>query len=172
MIEAAANIAKALKQREKNGSISLVVGEANSLGLALFGGDSVEAALERLTSGQADAVVVLENDLYRRTDAARVDAALAAAKVTVAITAGLSGAVLLSSINSQLGNVGYVIAVEYGFYVFFALCLVCIITALVGEKTRLEGRSTALVDRTGRALFALGFAGTITAACIAFVLWR
>lgn len=98
--------------------------------------------------------------------------ALAAAKVTVAITAGLSGAVLLSSINSQLGNVGYVIAVEYGFYVFFALCLVCIITALVGEKTRLEGRSTALVDRTGRALFAFGFAGTITAACIAFVLWR
>lgn len=83
LIEAAANIAKALKQREKNGSISLVVGEANSLGLALFGGDSVEAALERLTSGQADAVVVLENDLYRRTDAARVDAALAAAKVVI-----------------------------------------------------------------------------------------
>ena len=42
LIEAAANIAKALKQREKNGSISLVVGEANSLGLALFGGDSVK----------------------------------------------------------------------------------------------------------------------------------
>ncbi len=83
LIEAAANIAKALKQREKNGSISLVVGEANSLGLALFGGDSVEAALERLTSGQADAVVVLENDLYRRTDAARVDAALAAARVVI-----------------------------------------------------------------------------------------
>ncbi|WP_241357311.1 molybdopterin-dependent oxidoreductase, partial [Escherichia coli] len=49
----------------------------------LFGGDSVEAALERLTSGQADAVVVLENDLYRRTDAARVDAALAAARVVI-----------------------------------------------------------------------------------------
>ena len=60
-----------------------MVGRANSLGLALFGGDSVEAALERLTSGQADAVVVLENDLYRRTDAARVDAALAAAKVVI-----------------------------------------------------------------------------------------
>ena len=40
---------------------------------------------------------------------------LAASKMTVAITAALSGAVLLSAINSQLGNVGYVIAVEYGF---------------------------------------------------------
>ena len=98
--------------------------------------------------------------------------ALAAAKVTVAITAGLSGAVLLSSINSQLGNVGYVIAVEYGFYVFFALCLVCIITALVGEKRRLESRSTLIVDRIGRGLFVLGFVGTLTAACIAFALWR
>lgn len=83
LIEAAANIAKALKAREKNGSISLVVPEANSLGLALFGGESVDAALDALTSGQADAVVVLENDLYRRADAARVDAALAAAKAVI-----------------------------------------------------------------------------------------
>src|SRR5262245_62559192 len=42
------------KNREKNGSLSLVVPEANSLGLALLsdsrdGGESVEAALERLT---------------------------------------------------------------------------------------------------------------------------
>ena len=97
---------------------------------------------------------------------------LAPAKVTVAITAGLSGAVLLSSINSQLGNVGYVIAVEYGFYVFFALCLVCILTVLVGEKQRLDGRLTVVVDRVGRALFMLGFFGTIAAACVAFAFWR
>ena len=83
LIEAAANIASALKNREKSGSISLVVPEANSLGLALFGGESVDAALEALTTGRADAVVVLENDLYRRADAAKVDAALAAAKVVI-----------------------------------------------------------------------------------------
>ncbi|MDT4810061.1 NADH-quinone oxidoreductase subunit G [compost metagenome] len=83
LIEAAANIASALKNREKNGSLSLVVPEANSLGLALFGGESVDAALEALTAGKADAVVVLENDLYRRADAAKVDAALAAAKVVI-----------------------------------------------------------------------------------------
>ncbi|WP_454255489.1 NADH-quinone oxidoreductase subunit NuoG [Pseudomonas sp. Marseille-Q8238] len=83
LIEAAANIASALKNREKNGSINLVVPEANSMGLALFGGDSVDAALDALTSGKADAVVVLENDLYRRADAAKVDAALAAAQVVI-----------------------------------------------------------------------------------------
>ncbi|WP_027910757.1 NADH-quinone oxidoreductase subunit NuoG [Pseudomonas sp. URMO17WK12:I4] len=88
LIEAAANIASALKNREKNGSISLVVPEANSMGMALlmgeqFSGNSLDDALEALTSGQADALVVLENDLYHRADAARVDAALAAAKVVI-----------------------------------------------------------------------------------------
>jgi len=88
LIEAAANIASALKNREKDGSLSLVVPEANSLGLALllgeeFGGESVDAALDALSSGQADAVVVLENDLYRRADAAKVDAALSAAQTLI-----------------------------------------------------------------------------------------
>ncbi|SFP27246.1 NADH-quinone oxidoreductase subunit NuoG [Pseudomonas borbori] len=88
LIEAAANIAGALKNREKNGSISLVVPEANSMGLALFLGEeladkSVDAALQALIDEQADAVVVLENDLYHRAASARVDAALHAAKVVI-----------------------------------------------------------------------------------------
>ncbi|TWC54637.1 NADH dehydrogenase subunit G [Pseudomonas sp. SJZ080] len=83
LIEAAANIAKALKLREKNGSISLIVPEANSLGLAMLGGESVDAALQAVIEGRADAIVVLENDLYTRTDKAKVDAALTAAKVVI-----------------------------------------------------------------------------------------
>lgn len=83
IIEAAANIAKALHNREKKGSISLVAPDANSMGLALFGGQSLDAALDSLSAGQADAVVILENDLYRRADTARVDAALTAAKVVI-----------------------------------------------------------------------------------------
>lgn len=83
LIEAAANIASALKNREKNGSLSLVVPEANSLGLALLGGESVDAALDALSNGQADAVIVLENDLYRRADTAKVDAALSAAQTVI-----------------------------------------------------------------------------------------
>jgi len=83
LIEAAANIAKALKLREKNGSISLIVPEANSLGLAMLGGESLDAALQAVIDGSADAIVVLENDLYTRTDSAKVDAALNAAKVLI-----------------------------------------------------------------------------------------
>jgi NADH-quinone oxidoreductase subunit G len=88
VIEAAGNIAQALKNREKNASLSLVVPEANSLGMALLlAGESrdssLDAALAALENGAADAVLVLENDLYRRADPARVDAALAAARVVI-----------------------------------------------------------------------------------------
>ena len=83
LIEAAANIAKALALRAKAGSLSLIVPEANSLGLAMLGGESLDAALDALIEGRADALVVLENDLYTRAPKAKVDAALAAAKVVI-----------------------------------------------------------------------------------------
>jgi branched-chain amino acid transport system substrate-binding protein len=99
--------------------------------------------------------------------------ALVKEKVTVAITAALSGAVLLSSINSQLGNVGYVIAVEYGFYVFFTLCLLCIVAVLFAERLRGAGRTSAAlaVERSSRYLFLLGFLGTGAAAWFAILHW-
>lgn len=71
LIEAAGNIAKALHLREKAGSISLIVPEASSLGLAMLGGDSVDAALQAVIDGNADAIVVLENDLFTRVDAVK-----------------------------------------------------------------------------------------------------
>jgi branched-chain amino acid transport system substrate-binding protein len=99
--------------------------------------------------------------------------ALVKEKVTVAITGALSGAVLLSSINSQLGNVGYVMAVEYGFYIFFTLCLLCILAVLAAERLRVAGRpSTAVaIEQSGRTLFILGFIGTIAAAWVAYSRW-
>jgi branched-chain amino acid transport system substrate-binding protein len=99
--------------------------------------------------------------------------ALVKEKVTVAITGALSGAVLLSSINSQLGNVGYVIAVEYGFYVFFALCLLCIVAVLGAERLRVVGRQTmaVAVEQSGRYLFLLGVVGTVGAAWLAYWRW-
>ncbi|WP_040263813.1 NADH-quinone oxidoreductase subunit NuoG [Pseudomonas massiliensis] len=83
LIEAAANIAKALALRAKAGSLSLIVPEANSLGLAMLGGGALDAALDAVIEGRADAMVVLENDLYTRLPKAKVDAALAAAKVVI-----------------------------------------------------------------------------------------
>jgi branched-chain amino acid transport system substrate-binding protein len=69
--------------------------------------------------------------------------ALVKEKVTVAITAALSGAVLLTAINSQLGGVGYTIAVEYVFYAYFGLSLLCIVSVLSAERLRAAGRAVA-----------------------------
>ncbi len=99
--------------------------------------------------------------------------ALVKEKVTVAITGALSGAVLLASINSQLGNVGYVIAIEYGFYAFFALCLLCIVAVLMAERLRASGKQPAalVVERSGRRLFAAGVAAIVAAGWLAYVEW-
>jgi hypothetical protein len=55
-------------------------------------------------------------------------------RLTIAISAMLASAVLLSAINSLLTDVGYTTAIEYGFYAFFGLCLYCVIAGLITEK--------------------------------------
>ncbi len=85
IMQASANIAAALVVRGRNAAISLCVPEVNSMGAALLGGEPLDAALHALKTGAADALIVLENDLYRRADSALVDAALLKAKVLVAI---------------------------------------------------------------------------------------
>lgn len=77
MIEAAANVARALKARGADVGITLLASHANSVGLGLMGGNTLDQALEQLRRGDADALVVLENDLYRQAPKAQVDAALA-----------------------------------------------------------------------------------------------
>jgi hypothetical protein len=85
-------------------------------------------------------------------------------KVTVAITAALSGAVLLTSINTQLGNLGYTILAEYVFYVFFGLSLLCILSVLSAERLRVAGaKDRALaIERWTRA----GFLFTVVAVLV------
>jgi len=87
VLEAAANVALALHARGRHGEICLVVPEVNSLGLALLNDGlearDLDAAMTRVERGEADTVVVLENDLYRRADRARVDALLARVKLIV-----------------------------------------------------------------------------------------
>lgn len=92
--------------------------------------------------------------------------ALVKEKVSVAITGALSGAVLLTAINNQLGRVGYTIAVEYVFYIFFCLSLLCIIGVLTSERLRSKHRkeAAAQVDRWVKIIYlttvALTFIGT------------
>ena len=65
--------------------VHFVVPECNSLGLAMMGGRSLDDAFATIDRGEADTVVVLENDLYRRAARERVDRFLAGAKQVIVI---------------------------------------------------------------------------------------
>jgi NADH-quinone oxidoreductase subunit G len=87
VLQAASNVALALHARGQRGELGLIVPEVNSLGLALLntgqGCCDLDAAFAAVERGEADTLVVLENDLYRRADRARVDALLAKVKLIV-----------------------------------------------------------------------------------------
>jgi NADH-quinone oxidoreductase subunit G len=74
VIHAAANVAMAA-----HASLSFTVPECNSVGAALIGGNSLSAAFQAVRDGDAGAMIILENDLYRRAPQAEVDSALKAA---------------------------------------------------------------------------------------------
>lgn len=55
----------------------------------------------------------------------------------------LSGIVLLLSFNNQLPEVGYTVAMEYVFYVYFCLCLIPILVTVIGAKLEKDGKKKA-----------------------------
>jgi NADH-quinone oxidoreductase subunit G len=85
IIQAAANIARALNRADRPASLCVVTPEANSLGAVLLGGMDMDAALASVRDGKADTLVVLENDLYRRAPVERVDAALSGLKQLIVL---------------------------------------------------------------------------------------
>ena len=91
VIQAAANVAWSLAAANPATGLSLVVPECNSLGLALLGGQSLEAACQVVKTGRVDSMIVLENDLYRRSKSAAVDDLLSKVKHLVVIDHLASG---------------------------------------------------------------------------------
>lgn len=85
MLQAAANVAWALSALEKSVGISFVVPESNDFGLGLMDCGTLSDASDLLEKGEADTLIILENDLYRRVDASFVDRLLGAAKHVIAI---------------------------------------------------------------------------------------
>ena len=83
--EAAANVAWALCRTGLEARLCFTVPECNSLGVAMFPGDSLDAAVTEIRNGAADAVIILENDLFRRTDAGTVEALLAGAREIIVL---------------------------------------------------------------------------------------
>jgi NADH-quinone oxidoreductase subunit G len=84
VLEAAANLARALRARGREPRLYFALPECNSAGLALMDAPPFEDALEQLDANDIDTLIVLENDLHRRAQQRSVDAVFDAAD-TVAV---------------------------------------------------------------------------------------
>lgn len=78
LLRAALAIGRALHRTNAAARICWTVPESNSLGAVLLGGQPLSDALQRVEHGDVDAVVVLENDLFRRAAPDQVEAFLEA----------------------------------------------------------------------------------------------
>src|SRR5262249_11152229 len=89
-------------------------------------------------------------------------------RTTIPVTGILTSAVLLISISNQLPPLGYTMALEYMFYVFFALCLMAMCAGFIGEILRdrtYHGHAIA-VDRIARIAY-----GAVVLVTIAVFVW-
>ncbi len=85
VIQAAANVARALCQSGKSAGLSFAMPECNTVGMEMIGGGSLSAAFDAVKSGAVDTVIVLENDLYRRAPAEAVTAFLRGARHVIVL---------------------------------------------------------------------------------------
>ena len=89
-------------------------------------------------------------------------------RTTIPVTGTLTSAVLLIAIGNQLPSLGYTMALEYIFYVFFALCLMAMCAGFIGEILRnrtYHGHAIA-VDRIARLAY-----GAVVLVTIAVFVW-
>jgi len=68
VVQAAANVAWALCMRGKVPGLCFAVSECNTIGLGLMSANRLEDAFKVIQDEQADTVIILENDLFRRAD--------------------------------------------------------------------------------------------------------
>jgi len=85
VIEAATNVVCALERLGKDASLACTVPECNSMGLALMGARDPGSAIEAVRSGRARALVIAENDLFRRMRASDAEALLSGAEHVVVL---------------------------------------------------------------------------------------
>ena len=91
VVEAAAQVTSALRKIERDAGLFLIMPECNSFGIGLMGGISLDAAFRDVHDGRADTVIVLENDLFRRTARQAVERFLETAKHVIVIDHVLNG---------------------------------------------------------------------------------
>jgi NADH-quinone oxidoreductase subunit G len=118
-MDAAAQLAAALCERSQPALLSLIVPEANSLGLAMLdepASQELAQLQQRAQAGELDTLLILENDLYRRGAPAEIDALLNAFDTVIAIdgmdNATTSAATLALPAASFLESEGTLVSME------------------------------------------------------------
>jgi NADH-quinone oxidoreductase subunit G len=81
LVQAAANVARALHAQGRRADLAFAMPECNAFGLTLMDGCDLSEAAHIIREGAVDTVVILENDLRRRADDATVEAILSAPHV-------------------------------------------------------------------------------------------
>jgi branched-chain amino acid transport system substrate-binding protein len=76
-------------------------------------------------------------------------------RITIPVTAILTSAVLLIAVSSQIGDIGYTVAIEIVFYVFFALCLAAMLAGFLHEQLRQRDRAqlATIIDRSMQVIY-------------------
>ncbi len=90
VIQAAANVARALCAAGRKASLSFTAHECNSIGLSLMGAGELGLAFRALREGSADTVVIVEDDLFRRAPADEVVEFLRSARHLIVMDSILS----------------------------------------------------------------------------------
>lgn len=85
VIQCAANVAKALCDVGRSAALGFIAPECNSFGLALMEARPLSEAFRVAQAGDAETLIILENDLYRRIPHELVDGFLRAAKHVVVL---------------------------------------------------------------------------------------
>lgn len=83
VLRSAAQAAVALKNSSGKCEMALVFPECNSAGLAMLSPAPLSEGLDRLKSGKADTVIIIENDLNARRTKEQVDELLSAARCVI-----------------------------------------------------------------------------------------
>ena len=85
VIQAAAQVAWALKRQGRAPQLCYSLPECNSFGLGLMEGHPLEDAFEAMKDPTVQVAIIVENDLYRRADGALVDEFLSGGKTVIVL---------------------------------------------------------------------------------------
>lgn len=88
----------------------------------------------------------------------------------VAVSALISGTVLLVGVYQQLPEVGYTVAIEYLFYIFFGLSLAVILVGIAGNRLEIAGetKKALQLDYVARSFYLLVVSSTVIAYWLIF----